>query len=1011
MSLNHQPISAPITMVKKEVIEEASPKKSSKIEIIAPVATQNVEVKQEISSKTVNVICQSQIDTDQCDTESEQEERLVMTRSRKRLFCSDSESENEAQKKKVKKKKKRKDDRIALPPKVSNIVRSSDRKSPKPTEKPIQQEVADEEEKKVSDLKKLIKKLSEGDTKNPNELLHQFESIIGKEGFSTLKSLFVGESTTSVQQKTEEKMNESEFDDQPLSNRLSKYEETKKKNRKKKKKSELEKLQDDIMEMYIRDGVMSAHGLRNHKRIPYVENEDSRTFLSEDESMPDDNESINCQKGSSFGDRSEKEPTPSDTNNDESEDEANKTINLKDLECHVVLEKLCLKGLKMPVKVSEDGTIKPLPEQVKDNKTALPTLKTKQPVKASEDRTIKTFPKADKIPLPTLKEVASKTESKTTSPGEITPVKDKTTLNNNLKETKSQKNLSAPPMVVIPTPNKTAEDLTTNCESEVITIDDDDENDTKPTPTKEDFRDKIMNHLMKKETPSPVHSKTIQSLEKTVCNLSFINCRSGVMLKCNAEKCQFERPNHQLFQYHIQTRHLLIKWSGFCDLCKKSVSNFGSLLDEYNHMYNEHILIGDVKTEIKPEIKSSDEPDQPDQPLNRKRGRKKNEDSLFRSLSKRVSKPAEKIVYRTVNESPEIIEKLLRNSATKKKNLPVKPEISSTVAELEKPLTNPEPAVNLTSVDANAIRTYSRATKDISSEASNHPVELAASKPKIVLKIRSLPGDKLSSVNRTIVITSVQDTSEVPVIKDDMIKHKTENNEKSKQSESQVSSQVPSVSNGNSSKLVQMLQFSQTLKNTSGSPDSQETTSLSRQPIRVCREKPTITKTNKLNDPNNTKCLRPWLDAHDRKDPAYVKSMLEEECLVDLYKCMGSRCNYHTKDLASFVSHLKAHGENLQMDSILRCPYCNISVLNVAHAANHIQNEHKFDRYACAHCFYRSVVEVHVVAHQTEYHREGNNTVLDCLGERINIKEASYAVFESRSKFISPILCVCKFII
>ncbi|CRK89766.1 CLUMA_CG003372, isoform A [Clunio marinus] len=86
-------------------------------------------------------------------------------------------------------------------------------------------------------------------------------------------------------------------------------------------------------------------------------------------------------------------------------------------------------------------------------------------------------------------------------------------------------------------------------------------------------------------------SKFIQNLEIIVENISITNCRGGKLFKCKQRRdhnCNFESFDEEIFKYHIQSKHFLVKWSGFCETCKKSVSNINPLLEEYFHIKNCH---------------------------------------------------------------------------------------------------------------------------------------------------------------------------------------------------------------------------------------------------------------------------------------------------------------------------------------------------------------------------------------------------------------------------------------
>lgn len=78
--------------------------------------------------------------------------------------------------------------------------------------------------------------------------------------------------------------------------------------------------------------------------------------------------------------------------------------------------------------------------------------------------------------------------------------------------------------------------------------------------------------------------------EEIVSSLSYTQIRKQVRFNCHFENCCFKHTSEQLFGYHLTTRHLLVSWNGLCKICNGKVSEPGSRIDEFSHMYNEHIL-------------------------------------------------------------------------------------------------------------------------------------------------------------------------------------------------------------------------------------------------------------------------------------------------------------------------------------------------------------------------------------------------------------------------------------
>lgn len=87
-------------------------------------------------------------------------------------------------------------------------------------------------------------------------------------------------------------------------------------------------------------------------------------------------------------------------------------------------------------------------------------------------------------------------------------------------------------------------------------------------------------------------SKMIADSEQKVMNISFLRCRKGIQYKCYAGSCTFQSTNETNFAYHLQSRHPVDKWCGYCNLCNKShLSNISPLINEFQHMKDVHINI------------------------------------------------------------------------------------------------------------------------------------------------------------------------------------------------------------------------------------------------------------------------------------------------------------------------------------------------------------------------------------------------------------------------------------
>lgn len=881
----------------------------------------------------------------------------------------------------------------------SNSSSSSDEEIVKSTAK--KSKTNEDEEDKLNQLKVLMKKLSEGKTENRQGLLSSFETILGKDGLSTLKSLFANssnkrelrrrrptisslssldssESSTDLTETSSESETMSDDSNEPLIKRrnvatrqnskkpkfsdnevdMKKFQRNEKSRKsrrtaedsegsskksvklikiRKHKKTELDKLNEDIMEMFIRDGVLNAQGLRTHKKVSYSEmkkedfNDDIDDFsmdneikVTSEENKSEDDASVDCQKGSSGGDRSEREDTPPLL-----EELVPKLPVLKP--CRVIAEKLELIDLNMPVRVLKDGSFRIHYDSLTEEEISEPNS-----------------------PQLSVAKNASPTVDCNSTPSTSSNVED-------------MKPVAVPLSFLR---NTTFENV------EIITIDDDNQPLT------------VEPNRIKTELLSSA-SKIMKTVENEICNLSYFDCRNGVILKCNSEKCSTQTDDEQMFKYHIQTRHLLVKWSGSCKMCNASVYNIGSLLDEFNHMKNCHINKETTNKTPSPK-KSRGRPKKArggpkSQSVQKPTDNQKKYSNLKQTLSIAINNPTKdntipKPSTKNVNARVVIAAVLKVLDASKippsinaHSKLPVasitaQPR-STLVASLE----------SQTSAEANIKNIEKCFTKeapsaDSSSNQTFQQVPVACSAPTSSLKLRCLPGDKLSVKRDSMLISEKQ-------------------------------SQPNSISNTTQQHIFQPAAVSTPI------------------PLQTDAEFFNISENNPGSRPNLAidenpqenslamKRLRPWLNLIDSKRPRDVTIMLRQACLFDMFKCMGSLCSFHCNKPEDFLSHLLIHEKFHNVDSynFRRCSYCNFVGSDSSDLMTHVKTVHKNDQYACIKCFYRSVVTANVNFHTEKYHSDSSGVFIDCkigvpLDLRIGVKE----VREIRHKFVLPITCPCK---
>lgn len=800
-----------------------------------------------------------------------------------------------------------------------------------------QAKITDEDDQKISDLKNIIEQLSKSGTSDTKELLSKFENIIGTEGFLTLKTLFT-ENLLNSQLKIEQptvkdiiSVSDSELYDLPLAKRFKNDEKPKPR---RKKKTEVDKLNDDIMEMFIRDGVLSASGLRQHKKVPYVENDAHQDFEFDDspcsdESMTsEDDESVNCHKGSSNGDRSDKEASDHEQELPSKELEAQFQLN----KCFLIIPRLNLDGVIMPAKIFKDGSIhKTVEADVLHTNSEEPSEI--ESTARDEDSKMPQLIPIENLPCleksVELEEIATKKPVQAVSPMPPT----------------------SPVAPVVPVVQGLISDG-------IITIDisdDEDEEYNKPLTRK--------GSLNKLESPTHAHgmsySKTVRNIETFVCNLSFVKCRAGYLLKCNCEKCDYVSYDYKLFEYHIQTRHLLLKWSGSCRKCERSVHSFGSLLDEYNHMDQVHI--------------------------------KKDSESV--------------ITERTI----EPIKKSKKKRASRLKKNESKPLLSELIDDAGSMSQNADSRKNQNSVASSQTQALpaNKTPHETDINIANHLKKLLTIQSPIqtMLKLRCLPGDKLSSAR---IINDEQKKKDPPTMSNMELMAATSSNVSTTSDKQSTLSITPGKSaNDDNNSRTKSDHSNLTTSHfvwVQNQPAAPNPLRLQTSAVFMPVTQPMATAT--------TKFLQPWLTTFDNKNKETIDQMMAKDGLIDKYKCMGSSCCFHSNDSNEFLRHLRIHERIQAQDasSYGRCAYCSYITPNVKQLVKHLQSSHRYDKYQCTKCFYRSVVDHYVFTHQQIYHNDHSGIIFECnVTSELNFKEAVEEAKESRKICISPIMCVCKF--
>ena len=107
------------------------------------------------------------------------------------------------------------------------------------------------------------------------------------------------------------------------------------------------------------------------------------------------------------------------------------------------------------------------------------------------------------------------------------------------------------------------------------------------------------------------------------------------------------------------------------------------------------------------------------------------------------------------------------------------------------------------------------------------------------------------------------------------------------------------------------------------------------------------------------------------KPTAVYEKMLQEDKIVEMYKCMSKDCFYTTDIEQNFTQHLQIHKDeslknNDKSTDFYKCAYCYVDFQNCDDLMTHLKKVHTYCQHICKYCFYRSVSLTYVELHQVK---------------------------------------------
>lgn len=161
--------------------------------------------------------------------------------------------------------------------------------------------------------------------------------------------------------------------------------------------------------------------------------------------------------------------------------------------------------------------------------------------------------------------------------------------------------------------------------------------------------------------------------------------------------------------------------------------------------------------------------------------------------------------------------------------------------------------------------------------------------------------------------------------------------------------------------------------------------------------------------------LKPWLEKPTTKSRAHCENMLESRSLFCFFKCMGDGCCFTTTIEVAMEKHIDNHElvadvTGTSTKSWLECAYCDVITEDRTDLLRHLRIVHSNSAFQCAYCFYRSREAYNVILHQKLHHGTQKPQVLVNEADKRPLTAADYERLNRRPiDNILPLICtVCN---
>ncbi|KAG5674260.1 hypothetical protein PVAND_004240 [Polypedilum vanderplanki] len=155
--------------------------------------------------------------------------------------------------------------------------------------------------------------------------------------------------------------------------------------------------------------------------------------------------------------------------------------------------------------------------------------------------------------------------------------------------------------------------------------------------------------------------------------------------------------------------------------------------------------------------------------------------------------------------------------------------------------------------------------------------------------------------------------------------------------------------------------------------------------------------------------LYPWIDEKNTrtvfKTLGSIDVLLTEICQFSTYKCMNEVCIFFTTDFDEFKRHIMTQHSDANCHY---CCFCLESYNKTAELSSHIDMTHRYDRFQCNQCMYRSCQKSYVAVHQKKFHPKVPCMIFKSPVQKLlkNVmKKAEESMVKNREQFVTPYRC------